>query len=70
MPPRAFHTGKKSTSSTARIFTGLRLGKADKKVKVMKALHIHEQRKLLKERKKNEERRKFPQLSFNYNAYH
>ena len=59
MPRRAFQTGKKSTSSTARIFTGLRLGKADEKTKVVKASQIHEQRKWLEERKKNEERRKF-----------
>ena len=63
MPPRAFRTGKKSTSPAARLFTGLRLGKADKKMKVMTASQLHEHRMRLEEKKKNEEHRKFQQLS-------
>jgi hypothetical protein len=69
MPIRGFQTGKKSTSSTARIFTG-RLGRADDKVKVMKASRIHEQRRWLEEKKKNKERHKFPELCHNYDTYH
>ena len=61
MTPRAFTTGRKTTSSTARIFTGLRWGTADEKVKVVKTSQIREQRKQLK--KENEKRRKFQQLS-------
>ena len=57
MPPRAFTTGKKTTSSTARIFTGLRWGTADEKMKVVKTSQIREQRRQLKA--ENEERRKF-----------
>jgi len=58
MPPHGFHAGKKTTSSTARIFNGLRFGKAADKMKVVKASHIHEERKQLEEKK----RRKSQQL--------
>jgi hypothetical protein len=65
MPPHTFQKGKKSTSSAVRIFTGRRFGKADEKVKVVKASQFHEIRKQLEEKKNAEERREFQQLSCN-----
>ena len=64
MPPRTFRTAKKTTSTAVRAFTGLRLGKSDQKMKVVKASQIHEQKRRLEE-KRNEERRKFQQFSCN-----
>jgi len=64
-----YQTGKKTTSSTARIFTGSRFGKVEERVKVLNASQIHEQKRQLEEKKKNKERRKFQQHSRNKDAY-
>jgi len=58
MPPSGFYAGKKSTSSTARIFTGLRFGKSANKVKVVKPSHIQAERKRLEEKMRLESKKR------------